>query len=121
MKGHKKYTGSLNPYFIKDGKTVKYCSRKKPIPLVYDLTHDNSTYEERGKAVLKTPICVITELSGAFIGSTKGFDQFYSKKIDVIEQGALYLHDLEILVTQCEQGTVKRKICLKWTKPENVV
>lgn len=41
-----KYTGSLSPHFDRpDGHRVKYCKRKKPIPLIYDLTHDNKTYE----------------------------------------------------------------------------
>ena len=83
MGNHGKYTGTLNPYFWKKNYSVKYCRRKKPVPLVYDLTHDNKTYEEKGKTIVKTPLCLLLELSGAFVGSTKGFDQFYSKKVDV--------------------------------------
>ena len=49
MGNHGKYTGTLNPYFTKNGKKFKYAKRKKPIPLIYDLTHDNSTYEEKKK------------------------------------------------------------------------
>ena len=93
MGNHGKYTGTLNPYFHRYGKKVKYCRRKKPVPLVYDLTHDNNTYESKGKTILKTPIAFIIELCGAFIGSTKGFDQFYSNTISVTELGALYLQD----------------------------
>lgn len=41
-----KYTGSISPHFERpDGFRIKYCKRKKPIPLIYDLTHDNKTYE----------------------------------------------------------------------------
>lgn len=35
------YFGSHNPYFEENGKLVKYCKRKRPVVLVYDLTHDN--------------------------------------------------------------------------------
>ena len=79
-----KYTGSISPHFERpDGYRIKYCKRKKPIPLIYDLTHDNKTYEESGSTVCKTPICILCDFNGAFVGSTKGFDQFYSKKIFV--------------------------------------
>jgi hypothetical protein len=45
MGGHGKYTGSISPHFDRPhGKRLKYCRRKKPIPLIYDLTHDNQTY-----------------------------------------------------------------------------
>lgn len=33
-------------------------------------------------------------LIGTFVGSTKGYDQFYSKKIDVTEMGRLYSKDI---------------------------
>lgn len=39
------YTGSLSPYFEKHGHTIQYLNRDHPIYLVYDLTHDNKTYE----------------------------------------------------------------------------
>jgi len=32
---------------------------------------------------LQTPVAVLISFLGTFTGSTKGFDQFYSKKIDV--------------------------------------
>jgi len=45
MGNHGKYTGSISQHFERPHeKRVKYCKRKKPIPLIYDLTHDNSTY-----------------------------------------------------------------------------
>lgn len=72
---------------------VKYSTRKKPILLVYDLTHDNMTYCEKKIQVLQTPITVLISLMGAFIGSTKGFDQFYARKVDVIESRQLYSED----------------------------
>lgn len=79
MGNHGKYTGSISPHFDRPhGKRLKYCRRKKPIPLLYDLTHDNKTYESSDKIIIKTPICLVIEYCGAFIGSTKGFDQFYS-------------------------------------------
>jgi len=62
---------------------IKYSTRKKPILLVYDLTHDNMTYCDKKIQVLQTPVTVIISLMGAFIGSTKGYDQFYAKKIEV--------------------------------------
>jgi hypothetical protein len=44
-----KFTGSLSRHFERpDGHRVKYCKRKRPIPLVYDQTHDNNAYEEKG-------------------------------------------------------------------------
>jgi glycogen debranching enzyme len=47
MGNHGKYTGSISPHFERPyGTRVKYCKRKKPIPLIYDQTHDNRTYEE---------------------------------------------------------------------------
>ena len=49
MANQGKYTGSISPHFERpDGSRVKYCKRKKPIPLIYDQTHDNRTYEENG-------------------------------------------------------------------------
>ncbi len=55
-----KYTGSISPHFERPGgHRVKYCKRKKPVPLIYDLTHDNQTYESIGKVIRKTPICMI--------------------------------------------------------------
>lgn len=56
---HGNYSGSLSRYFKKNDQTIKYCRRKKPLLLVYDLTHDNNTYEESGKVILKTPICLL--------------------------------------------------------------
>ena len=61
--------------------------------LVYDLTHDNQTYIEKKIQILQTPITVITALMGAFLGSTKGFDQFYAHKIEVIETKQIYAWD----------------------------
>jgi hypothetical protein len=52
--------------------------------LVYDLTHDNQTFAEKKIQILQTPVTVITGLMGAFLGSTKGFDQCYAHKIEVI-------------------------------------
>ncbi len=40
----KPYLGALNRKFIENGDTVKYSTRKMPITLVYDLTHDNQTF-----------------------------------------------------------------------------
>lgn len=105
-----KYTGSISPHFERTDGRVKYCKRKKPIPLIYDLTHDNNTYEASNKIIVKTPICIILEYSGAFVGSTKGYDQFYSKKIMVTETNALYLQDEIKKVTKHTFNQIKRKI-----------
>ena len=75
------YIGSLSPYFEENGRVVCYLNRSHPIYLVYDLTHDNRTYEESGQVIVKTPLCLLLDMTGAFVGSTKGFDQFYSKKV----------------------------------------
>lgn len=65
-----------------------------PIYLVYDLTHDNQTYVSKGNLVLQTPVTVAISLIGTFNGSTKGYDQFYTKKIEVTEMRQLYLQDI---------------------------
>jgi hypothetical protein len=65
-----------------------------PISLVYDLTHDNQTYISKGIHVLQTPVSFVISLMGTFTGSTKGYDQFYSKKIEVTELRQLYHQDV---------------------------
>lgn len=65
-----------------------------PIHLVYDLTHDNQTYISKGIHVLQTPVTFAISLIGTFIGSTKGYDQFYSRKIEVTELRTLYKQDV---------------------------
>ena len=64
-----------------------------PIHLVYDLTLDNQTFISTGNQVLQTPVAFAISLIGTFIGSTKGYDQFYSKKIEVTELRPLYKQD----------------------------
>lgn len=60
MGNHGKYTGSISPHFDRpDNNRIKYCKRKRPIPLLYDLTHDNKTYEQSNKAIIKTPISLL--------------------------------------------------------------
>lgn len=78
-----RYVGGLNGYMEEKDEIVKYSTRKKPIVLVYDLTHDNTTYCQNNIQVLQTPVTVLISLMGSFIGSTKGYDQFYANKIDV--------------------------------------
>lgn len=51
------------------------------------------TYCEKKIQVLQTPVTVLISLMGAFIGSTKGYDQFYARKVEVIEQRQLYSFD----------------------------
>lgn len=73
---------------------MKYATRKQPIALVYDLTHDNETYHTKNKLILQTPVAMLISFIGTFTGSTKGFDQFYSKKISVTELRGLYQEDV---------------------------
>jgi hypothetical protein len=77
----KPYLGALDRLFIENGEIIKYSVKKQPIILVYDLTHDNQTYINKNMHILQTPVSFLLSLIGTFIGSTKGFDQFYSKKI----------------------------------------
>ncbi len=77
------YLGTLNRLFEENGQTIKYAVRKRPIPLIYDLTHDNQTYISQKKTILHTPLALCLAFIGSFTGSTKGFDQFYSKKVEV--------------------------------------
>jgi hypothetical protein len=86
----KPYLGTLNRFFIENGENIKYSTRKRPIYLVYDLTHDNQTYITKEIHILQTPVSIAISMIGTFIGSTKGFDQFYSKKIEVTELRELY-------------------------------
>lgn len=39
-----RYVGGLNRYMEEKEEIVKYSTRKMPIILVYDLTHDNKTF-----------------------------------------------------------------------------
>jgi hypothetical protein len=64
-----------------------------PVSLIYDQTHDNKTYEESGIMIKKTPLVVLAELCGTFVGSTKGFDQFYAHKIPVTDTLPIYKMD----------------------------
>jgi hypothetical protein len=86
----KPYLGALSRIFNEGGENIKYSVRKKPIYLVYDLTHDNQTYISKGIHILQTPVSFALSLIGTFIGSTKGYDQFFSKKIEVTEMNELY-------------------------------
>jgi hypothetical protein len=52
------------------------------------------TYYDNKKTILQTPVAFVLSLIGTFTGSTKGFDQFYSKKINVTELRPLYAEDL---------------------------
>ena len=51
------------------------------------------TYCEKKIQVLKTPVTVMISLMGAFIGSTKGYDQFYASRVSVVEMRKLYSYD----------------------------
>ncbi len=88
-----RYVGGLNRYMEEKDEVVKYSTRKKPLLLVYDLTHDNMTYCQKKIQVLQTPVTVLISLMGTFIGSTKGYDQFYARKIDVTQTEKLYSFD----------------------------
>lgn len=88
------YLGALDRIFLENGERIKYAVKKRPIVLVYDLTHDNQTFITKGIHVLQTPVSFALGLIGTFIGSTKGYDQFYSKKIDVTEMQKLYAQDI---------------------------
>ena len=81
-----------------------------PTTLLYDQTHDNQSYEERKMAIIKTPMTVLISLLGNFIGSTKGFDQFYSHRIDVIEMNSLYKKDTPPKCIVDKSEIAKRKI-----------
>jgi hypothetical protein len=39
-----RYVGGLNRYMEEKDEIVKYSTRKMPITLVYDTTHDNRTF-----------------------------------------------------------------------------
>lgn len=119
MSNQGKYTGSISPHFERpDGSKVKYCKRKKPVPLVYDLTHDDRTYEDNGQVIKKTPICIISEFCGSFVASTKGFDQFYSHKILVTETNALYKKDPVKPVTVRDDRILDKKIVFQSSDPK---
>ncbi len=60
-----------------------YSFKQRPVGLVYDLTHDNQTYVARKIQILQTPVSFTLSLIGTFTGSTKGYDQFYSRQISV--------------------------------------
>lgn len=104
------YMGSINPYFESDNEFIKYSTRKIPIALLYDQTHDNSGYEESKKVIIKTPMTLLLETLGTFIGSTKGFDQFYSHSIKVIEMQQLYSKDVPVRSVVDKSEIEKRKI-----------
>ena len=50
--------------------------------------------------MVQAPLTLGLSLIGTFIGSTKGYDQFYNKKIDVIEMKELYSQDIEYPVRE---------------------
>ena len=58
--------------------------------MVCDLTHDNETYISKKIIYLQTPVAIVTTFLGTFTGTTRGFDQFYSRKVDVTEIRPLY-------------------------------
>ena len=47
------------------------------------------------KIVLQTPVTFFLAFTGTFTGSTKGYDQFYSNKIEVTELRQLYAEDTQ--------------------------
>ena len=77
--------------------------------MVYDLTHDNKTYEEEDQINTKAPVSMLIDCSGAFVGSTKGFDQFYPSKVDVTETAPIYQNDQNPEMRSLAK-TVRKKI-----------
>jgi hypothetical protein len=71
------------------------------------------TYCEKKIQVLQTPVTVLISLMGAFIGSTKGYDQFYARKVDVTETQQIYSED-----SRCHPQIDKSEIQkIKFTYP----
>jgi len=50
--------------------------------------------------VIQTPLTLGLAMIGTFIGSTKGYDQFYSRHIEVTEMRQLYAEDVEFPVKE---------------------
>ena len=69
------YTGSLNQEFVDNNQPIEYLQRRKPLNLTYDLTQSETSYEQDGNAVLKTPVSWLIDNAGGFVGSTQGYDQ----------------------------------------------
>ena len=62
----------------------------KPEALYYDITHDNPSYIELNRHKDCLSKIALLAFSHCFIGTTKGFDEFYPKNVDVVNDLRLY-------------------------------
>lgn len=66
-----------------------------PEGILYDVTHDNPSYYESRTHMDCLSKSALLGFSGCFLGSTKGFDEFFENKISVVNEKRLYKIHIE--------------------------
>jgi hypothetical protein len=55
-----------------------FAKPRRPQYITYDLTHDNQTYIQRNCSYKQLPLTILLSFLNICLGTTKGFDQYYS-------------------------------------------
>jgi len=61
-----------------------------PVYINYELSHDNSTYVQKGRWHKQLPMSVLLAFLKCCVGTNKGYDQYYPEYIHVTEERELY-------------------------------
>ena len=77
-----------------------------PEGILYDVTHDNSSYYESRTIMDTLSKAALLGFSGCFLGSTKGYDEFFESKINVVGEKRLYKIHIENIITEVKDKTI---------------
>lgn len=66
-----------------------------PEGILYDVTHDNPSYYHERTIMDTLSKVALLGFSNCFLGTTKGYDEFYEEKISVVEESRLYKTHIE--------------------------
>lgn len=103
------------------GEKWKYLLPKAPYGILYDQTHDNPSYFDRNNFINCLPIISEMSFANCFLGSIRGFDEFYPKRISTFPQnGKLYQNFSHIEPKQIFSD-VKIPIKILYTPTKKVV
>ena len=90
-----------------------------PLGILYDQTHDNPSYFEREDFFNCLPLIAEMSFSNCFLGSVRGFDEFYPKKLSVFPiNGMVYKTITEIIPKKVssESDMITVRICYQAEK-----
>lgn len=94
-------TGSMDGDCLAETNTVMYKGKKtdclitplqgsKPAAFMMDCTHDNETPNFKRTAEDALPSGALVAFCGSAVGSSKGYDDFYGKLLDVVGESRQY-------------------------------